>query len=144
MKENNTIKENNTRRFLTGEGIMDNKKFNDIIYAYLQSISHRHPEKQDRYVWKSNFIKREVAKTLKINFRTFRRKFDYLVENGYVIETSQTYELPKVSKYNFYIPVDTLTYLARATNENVIMVYSYLGQLKNSMNEMLIQQNQIY
>ena len=131
--ENEENKNEGTRRIPTGEGIMDDKKFNDLIYSYLQSVSNRVPAKEDRYVWKANFIKKDVAKLLKINFRTFQRKFDYLVDNGYVIETDRTYELPKISTWNFYIPIETLKYLVHTVNEDVIMVYSYLGQLKNSI-----------
>ena len=32
---------NNKRRMPTGEGVMDDKKFNDLVYAYLQSISYK-------------------------------------------------------------------------------------------------------
>ena len=35
--------ENNKRRMPTGEGVMEDKKFNDIVYAYLQSISYTLP-----------------------------------------------------------------------------------------------------
>ena len=31
--------EDNKRRMPTGDGIMNDKMFNDLIYAYLQSIS---------------------------------------------------------------------------------------------------------
>lgn len=123
----------NTRRLPSGEGFMDNKNFNDLIYAYLQAVSYRDPNKKDRYVWKRDFIKRDVAKILKINFRTFQRRFDYLVENGYVIVKDEVYELPKISEYNFYIPLDTLKYLINTTNEDVIKIYVYLGQLKKCM-----------
>lgn len=136
-----------TRRLPTGEGIMDDKKYNDLIYAYMQSISNRVPEKQDRYVWKSNVVKKDIAKALKMNFRTFQRKFDYLVDKGYIVETERTYELPKISQWNFYIPLETIKYLAHTANENVIMVYSYLGQLKNSIdkkNKELNQNNKPY
>lgn len=123
----------NTRRLPSGEGFMDNKNFNDLIYAYLQAVSYRDPNKKDRYVWKRDFIKKDVAKTLKINFRTFQRRFNYLVENGYVIVKDEIYELPKISEYNFYIPLDTLKYLIDTTNEDVIRMYVYLGQLKKCM-----------
>lgn len=129
------IKDKDTRRIPTGENIMDDKRYNDLIYAYMQSVSNRVPEKEDRYVWKNNFKKKEVAKILKINFRTFQRKFNHLIDNGYVIETEDTYELPKISKWNFYIPLDTLRYLINSANEDVITVYAYLGQMKKSIDE---------
>ena len=56
-----------------------------------------------------------------------------MVENGYVIVKDEIYELPKISEYNFYIPLDTLKYLINTTNEDVIKIYVYLGQLKKCM-----------
>ena len=35
----------NKRRIPTGGTVMEDKKFNDILYAYLQSISYRDPNK---------------------------------------------------------------------------------------------------
>lgn len=125
----------NKRRIPTGGTIMEDKKYNDLIYAYLQSISYRDPNKEDRYVWKNQFLKRDVAKLLRINFRTFQRKFDYLIESGYIIEKEDLYELPKVSQWNFFIPVDTLKFLVDATNEDIITVYAYLGQLKKTLKD---------
>ena len=46
----------------TGEGVMEDKKFNDLVYAYLQSVSYRDAPKEDRYVWKRDFIKRMSQK----------------------------------------------------------------------------------
>ena len=128
-------KEVNTRRIPTGEGVMDDKKFNDLIYAYLQTISHRVPNKQERYVWKNNFRQSEVAKRLGMNLRTFKRKFANLKQQGYVVDGGDVYNLPSVSKWCFFIPLETLEYLVDTANEKVISTYAYLGELKNEVGD---------
>ncbi|MFC3904855.1 hypothetical protein [Clostridium disporicum] len=125
----------NKRRIPTGGTVMEDKKFNDILYAYLQSISYRDPNKEDRYVWKNDCKREDLAKALKMNLSTLKRKFNHLVSNGYIVEKEDTFELPKVSQWNFFIPVETLKFLIDTTNEDIITVYAYLGQLKNQMKD---------
>lgn len=125
----------NKRRIPTGGTVMEDKKFNDILYAYLQSISYRDPNKEDRYVWKNDCKREDLAKALKMNLSTLKRKFNHLLSNGYIVEKEDTFELPKVSQWNFFIPVETLNFLIDTTNEDIITVYAYLGQLKNQMKD---------
>ncbi|WP_440250818.1 hypothetical protein [Clostridium sp.] len=125
----------NKRRIPTGSTVMEDKKFNDILYAYLQSISYRDPNKEDRYVWKNDCKREDLAKALKMNLSTLKRKFNHLVYNGYIVEKEDTFELPKVSQWNFFIPVETLKFLVDTTNEDIITTYAYLGQLKNQMKD---------
>ena len=124
----------NKRRIPTGGTVMEDKKFNDILYAYLQSISYRDPNKEDRYVWKNDCKREDLAKALKMNLSTLKRKFNHLVSNGYIVEKEDTFELPKVSQWNFFIPVETLKFLIDTTKD-IITVYAYLGQLKNQMKD---------
>lgn len=125
----------NKRRIPTGGTVMEDKKFNDILYAYLQSISYRDPNKEDRYVWKNDCKREDLAKALKMNLSTLKRKFNHLVSNGYIVEKEDIFELPKVSQWNFFIPVEILKFLIDTTNEDIITVYAYLGQLKNQMKD---------
>lgn len=123
------------RRIPIDKEVISDKMYNDLIYAYMQSISHRSPNSTDRYVWKNNFKQAEVSKILKMNLRTFKRKFANLKDKGYVVDNGDVYELPNISEWNFYIPIDTLKYLVDTTTEDVISVYCYLGQLKGSMGD---------
>ena len=125
----------NKRRIPTGGTVMEDKKFNDILYDYLQSISYRDPNKEDRYVWKNDCKREDLAKALKMNLSTLKRKFNHLVSNGYIVEKEDIFELPKVSQWNFFIPVEILKFLIDTTNEDIITVYAYLGQLKNQMKD---------
>ena len=129
----------NKRRIPTGEGVMEDKKFNDLVYAYLQSISYRDPEKEDRFLFSNQLNYTKIAKELRMNLKTLKSKIKYLFDMGYIVEkkgTSSTiYRLPNLKDYYFLIPNETLKYLVDTSNENVIMVYSYLGQLKNGMKD---------
>ena len=132
-------KERDNRRLPTGKGVMEDKRFNDIVYAYLQSISYGFDRSKLRYIYDNQLNYTRIAKELKMNLKTLKSKIKYLFDNGYLVEGMEgkykVYYLPDLNKYYFLIPVDTLKYLIDISNENVIMVYSYLGQLKQAMKD---------
>ena len=132
--------ENNKRRMPTGEGVMEDKKFNDIVYAYLQSASYKIEDiSQYRFLYKSQLNYTRIARELKMNLKTCKSKIKYLFENGYIVEVKKDdltiYELPNLGQYYFLIPNETLKYLVDTCNENIIITYAYLGQLKNALGE---------
>ena len=132
--------ENNKRRMPTGEGVMEDKKFNDIVYAYLQSVSYKIEDISEyRFLYKSQLNYTRIARELKMNLKTCKSKIKYLFENGYIVEVKKDnltiYELPNLGQYYFLIPNETLKYLVDTCNENIIITYAYLGQLKNALGE---------
>ena len=132
--------ENNKRRMPTGEGVMEDKKFNDIVYAYLQSVSYKMEDISEyRFLYKSQLNYTRIARELKMNLKTCKSKIKYLFENGYIVEAKKDdltiYELPNLGQYYFLIPNETLKYLVDTCNENIIITYAYLGQLKNALGE---------
>ena len=74
-----------------------------------------------------------------MNLKTCKSKIKYLFENGYIVEVNKDdltiYELPNLGQYYFLIPNETLKYLVDTCNENIIITYAYLGQLKNALGE---------
>ena len=63
--------ENNKRRMPTGEGVMEDKKFNDIVYAYLQSVSYKIEDISEyRFLYKSQLNYTRIARELKMNLKT--------------------------------------------------------------------------
>lgn len=129
---------NNKRRMPTGEGVMDDKKFNDLVYAYLQSISYKIDSMSEyRFIYKNQLNYARISKELKMNLRTFKSKIKYLFETGFIREKQSSeltiYELPNLKEYYFLIPNETLRYMVDTCNENVIITYAYLGQLKNAL-----------
>lgn len=132
--------ENNKRRMPTGEGVMEDKKFNDIVYAYLQSVSYKIENISEyRFLYKSQLNYTRIARELKMNLKTCKSKIKYLFENGYIVEVKKDdltiYELPNLGQYYFLIPNETLKYLVDTCNENIIITYAYLGQLKNALGD---------
>lgn len=132
--------ENNKRRMPTGEGVMEDKKFNDIVYAYLQSVSYKIENISEyRFLYKSQLNYTRIARELKMNLKTCKSKIKYLFENGYIVEVNKDdltiYELPNLGQYYFLIPNETLKYLVDTCNENIIITYAYLGQLKNALGD---------
>ena len=132
--------ENNKRRMPIGEGVMEDKKFNDIVYAYLQSVSYKIENMSEyRFLYKSQLNYTRIARELKMNLKTCKSKIKYLFENGYIVEAKKDdltiYELPNLGQYYFLIPNETLKYLVDTCNENIIITYAYLGQLKNALDE---------
>lgn len=125
----------NLRRIPTGGDIMENKKYCDLIYAYLQVMSQKDPSTKERYVYKNMINKAEMARRLKMNLRTFHRRFKALIDEKIINEYEEYYQLPQVSNWNFDTKIETLDFLIHTSNENVITVYAYLAQLKNCMGD---------
>lgn len=131
----NTNKEK--RRFSMEDKFMKNKKVNDILYGYLQATSHLDKDNK-RFVYEDKVNFSNIEKILDNGMKrvTLSRNFNFLLETGFV-EKGQTedlhgnivdvYFLPydKKSLYQM-INIDTLNYLVKGTNANVIKVYTYL------------------
>lgn len=127
-----------TRRFSIDDKFIKNKKVNDILYGYLQSISHL--DRNDRrFVYIDNKIQFATIERILDNgmkSKTLSRNFKFLLDIGF-IEKGKTldlyekvvdvYFLPydKTSLYQM-INIETLNYLIKGTNANVIKVYTYL------------------
>jgi hypothetical protein len=128
---------NNSRRFSMEDTFMKNKKINDILYGYLQSVSHL-DKNNKRFVYedKINFCNIEKILDNEMKHKTLSRNFKYLIETGFV-EKGQTtdlygnlvnvYFLPYTEKSIYQmINCNTLDYLIKGTNANVIKIYAYL------------------
>lgn len=126
------------RRFSMEDKFMKNKKVNDILYGYLQSISHL--DKNDRrFVYidekiKFTNIERELDNGMKRV--TLSRNFKFLEDTGF-IEKGHTKDIYNKIVEVYFLPYDekslyqminieTLNYLVKGTNANVIKVYAYL------------------
>ena len=60
--------------------------------------------------------------------KTLRGQFNYLIEQGYLIDEGDRYILPELENIYFLIPLNTLKYLNDNCKEHVIKIYVYLGQ----------------
>ena len=79
MKRLEEKTDNNKRRMPTGKGVMDDKKFNDLVYAYLQSISYKIDSVSEyRFIYKNQLNYTRISRELKMNLKTLKSKIKYL------------------------------------------------------------------
>ena len=107
---------------------MSNKKYCDILYAYLQTISSwdgvvGHPRVFSKK--EKNFQK--ISEIIGKSRQTVSKKFNTLLELGLVKEREDSYELIVLEKdLASLIPLKTLRVLVNAMSENAISIYIYL------------------
>lgn len=108
---------------------LNNKKVDGELYAYLQSISQI-TENKETVVYKTALPKQTfICSILGIKSpKTYRAHLNYLIEQGYVVETEDKYYLPNQEEIYFLIPLQTLKFLNDTMTEQVIKIYIYLGQ----------------
>lgn len=130
------------RYFPLGGNFMKDKKVNDNIYGYLQTISYINDDKE-RFVYKNDvsptkiqryFEEREDVKislsTIKRNLTLFKSDKLKLMVEGKTTYKGKEYDvfyLPQMNDEPFkLIPLETLKYLVDTSNGNVIKTYVYL------------------
>lgn len=125
----------NSKRIPMEERFMK-KKVNDILYGYLQSVSHF--DGQTTFVYKDrvNFSEMETIFRGQFNRLKLSRDFKFLLSIGLIEEGEiktirgemvNVYILPFNEKELYrIIPLDTLRFLIDTTNSNVIKIYVYL------------------
>ena len=117
----------NSRQIPNIKQICADKKYNDILYAYLQCISQREVEKAERFIFKTDINFSKMAKVLNLSRQTISKKFNNLIDLG-LIDIKDDYYILKVlpKDYASLIPEKTLNLLTDALSENSISTYVYL------------------
>ena len=117
----------NSRQIPNIKQICADKKYNDILYAYLQCISQREVEKAERFIFKTDINFSKMAKVLNLSRQTSSIKFNNLIDLG-LIDIKDDYYILKVlpKDYASLIPEKTLNLLTDALSENSISTYVYL------------------
>lgn len=129
---------------ITKEGLRRipiNKKFmtqkiNDILYGYLQSISHI-DESGKSFIYKKEINFTQLEKKLKFKRKTLSNNFKNLIDYGFISEVSKInqYDKKRVKIYILnldddsayeLIPLETLKHLVGISCLKVITVYAYL------------------
>lgn len=107
---------------------LSNKKYCDILYSYLQTISvwdgiNGHPRSFSKK--EKNFQK--IGENIGKSRQTVAKKFNALMELGLIKEGENNYELIILeSDLASLIPLETLRILVNTMNENTISIYVYL------------------
>ena len=118
----------NSRQMPKAKTICSNKKYYDILYAYLQCISQRDEETNKRYFYKKDINFSKLGEIFGLSRQTVSTKFKNLKELGLIEENgSDTYFLIELSTdLASLIPYNTLKLLTDTLSENAISAYIYL------------------
>lgn len=119
-----------SRQIPNNKTICANKKYYDILYAYLQCISEKDSE-QRRYFYKKDVNFSAWGERFGLTRQTISTKFKNLKELGLVIEKDKdTYELVQLSRdLATLVQKDTLNMIIDTLNDHSISVYVYLLDL---------------
>ena len=110
------------------KGICSNKKYYDILYAYLQCISARDEVSGVRYFYKKDINFSKLGELFNLSRQTVSTKFKNLKELGLVVEMdNDTFRLVELSAdIASLVPYNTLKLITDTLNENSISTYIYL------------------
>ena len=104
---------------------LSNKKISDRVYAWILLNGER--VDSDIFIDKTP---RNAYKDIGINYRTFYKRLEELVENGYLEDYEYQYKVSKdISEYNRYVYYDIVKRLYELKIDNIIKVYIYLGSM---------------
>lgn len=118
----------NSRQMPKAKTICSNKKYYDILYAYLQCISQRDEETNKRYFYKKDINFSKLGEIFGLSRQTVSTKFKNLKELGLIEENGlDMYFLIELSTdLASLIPYNTLKLLTDTLSENAISAYIYL------------------
>ena len=118
----------NSRQIPKAKSICANKKYYDILYAYLQCISIRDDSNGERYVSKKDVNFSKLGEMFNMSRQTVSTKFKNLKELGLVEEISK--EKIKIIELDAnlasLVPYDTLKLITDTLSDNSISTYIFL------------------
>lgn len=117
----------NSRQIPKTKNLCANKKYYDILYAYLQCISEK-TDKNIRIFSKKEINFTKLSSVFNLSRQTVSTKFKNLKELGLVKEYDKDYYeiITLESDIASLIPYSTLKLIVDTLNENSISVYVYL------------------
>lgn len=119
----------NSRQIPKNQEVCANKKYNDVLYSYLQVISQFNPETDtNRWFSKKDINFSKLGEKFGLSRQTVSTRFKNLKEMGLIIEKNKDiYEIVKLNKdFASLIPYKTLRLLVDALSDNAISTYGFL------------------
>ena len=118
--------EKNSRQIPKSKDVCANKKYYDILYAYLQCISEKRVE--GRFFKKKDVNFTRLGEIFGISRQTASTKFKNLKDLGLIKEIDkENFELVELrSDIASLVPYETLKLITDTLNENSISTYVYL------------------
>jgi hypothetical protein len=122
--------QSNSRQIPKVQTICASKKYNDILYAYLQCVSERDSINGNRYFSKKDINFSNLGKMFNLSRQTVSTKFKHLMsEELNLVEkiSDEKYLLKELPKdYASLIPYKTLKLITDTLSENSVNTYVYL------------------
>jgi DNA-binding transcriptional ArsR family regulator len=107
--------------------ITTNKKYYDVLYAYLQCISVFDEKTGERTISKKEVNFSTLAKTFNMSRQTVSKKFNNLIELGLVIKKEDCFSICLLENdIASLVPYKTLKLITDTLNEHSINTYVYL------------------
>lgn len=117
----------NSRQVPSVAEICSSKKYYDLLYSYLQTISIRDKLSKERYVYTKDVKYSRIGQIFGVSRQTIAKRFNNLIELGLVKQQNDRYILTLLpDEMAYLIPEKTLALLVDALSENAISTYIYL------------------
>ncbi len=113
---------------------LNDKDIDAALYARLQSYSKgwKDPETGVTItrIFKPDLPKQAVMceKAFIKSPKTYRKRFQVLLDRGFLIDEGDYYILPNIEKQFIMVPLDTLLFFRDVLKQDVYKIYIYLGQ----------------
>lgn len=123
--------ESDSRQIPKIEKYTADKKYNDLLYSFLQEMSYKEKigEQVDRYINKEDIVFSKLADQIGLSRQVVSTKFKNLIKIGLVefIEEEKRYKLSYLdASVAMLIPIETLRKINNALSQNSISIYVYL------------------
>ena len=119
----------NYRQVITDTDITSNKSFDDIIWNYLQRVSHKIGE--GRWIQKADCQFNRVGEDLGIDRRKVSKTFQFMKEAGLIIDRDNSWEIAQ-PKGSIELNAATIDTLEQVRMRGLITVYGFLWSLWQS------------
>lgn len=134
----------NSRQIPSNEIYTADKKYNDLLYGYLQHISVWDKENNVRYIPKKVIKYTELASVLGVSRQTVSSKFNNLIKKGLIVENSEKgiYELVTLdATLAALLPDETVRIICNTLKERCLSILTYLLKTYIQHNEQPCQIN---
>ena len=109
------------RQVIADGRITSSKSFNDYLYAWLVLKAD-----EDRTIWKKDFVYSQVEGELGMTRKTLPKYFNWMVDEGLVIDNGEKWILADLGKNGFWIEEEVLKQLVDSKIRYMVSIYVYL------------------
>lgn len=119
----------NSRQIPSDKIYTADKKYNDLLYGYLQHISQYDENTQIRFILKKDIVYTKLGAVLDMSRQTVSTKFNNLIKKGLLNynEAEKRYELVSIDRdLAALLPNETVRILCNTLQERCLSILAYL------------------